>query len=176
MVHNCKLRLRLCALREACTAPKLTLAASLVVWFALSAIAAPFVDEGAHRLLDAAPKPPPHLSGKFLEAVRGLLAGAAHLVTQHVAHQRISQSPMETRGVVATRDGPEELTLYITCQSRCGLPRTRSPRKAEAGGTLQTTNQADSLRVYEGAMRLSFVERLTRPIQVLLGNTQPGGN
>src|ERR1035437_10412812 len=41
MVHNCKLRLRLCALREACPALKLTLAASLVVWFALSAIAAP---------------------------------------------------------------------------------------------------------------------------------------
>ena len=45
------------------------------------------------------------------------LAGAAHLVSHFVSHQRISQSPMETRGVVATRDGPEELTLYITCQS-----------------------------------------------------------
>lgn len=84
MVHNCKLRLRLCALREACPAPNLTLAASLVVWFALSAIAAPFVDEGAHRLLDAAPKPPPHLSGKFLEAVRGLLAGAAQEAVTHL--------------------------------------------------------------------------------------------
>ncbi len=45
------------------------------------------------------------------------LNGAAHLITQKVIHQRISQSPMETRGVVATREGPEELTLYITCQS-----------------------------------------------------------
>lgn len=42
---------------------------------------------------------------------------AAHLITHKVIHQRISQSPMETRGVVATRDGPEELLLYITCQS-----------------------------------------------------------
>jgi carbon-monoxide dehydrogenase large subunit len=49
-------------------------------------------------------------------------------------HQRISQSPMETRGIVAVRDGSEELTLYITCQSphvvarwtslALGLPQT----------------------------------------------------
>ena len=45
------------------------------------------------------------------------LNGAAHLVTHKVVHQRIVQSPMETRGVVASRDGAEELTLYITCQS-----------------------------------------------------------
>ena len=52
--------------------------------------------------------------GDELEA---LLKGAAHVITQKVVHQRISQSPMETRGVVAVRDGTEELTLYITCQS-----------------------------------------------------------
>ncbi len=45
------------------------------------------------------------------------LKSAAHLVSHRVVHQRISQSPMETRGVVATRDGDAELTLYITCQS-----------------------------------------------------------
>lgn len=45
------------------------------------------------------------------------LAAAPHRLRHTVWHQRISQSPMETRGVVATRDGPEELTLYITCQS-----------------------------------------------------------
>ena len=49
-------------------------------------------------------------------------------------HQRISQSPMETRGIVVTREGSEELTLYITCQSphlvarwtslALGLPQT----------------------------------------------------
>jgi carbon-monoxide dehydrogenase large subunit len=63
-----------------------------------------------------------------------LLQGAAHVITHKVTHQRISQSPMETRGVVASRDGPEELTLYITCQSphmiarwvslALGLPQT----------------------------------------------------
>lgn len=51
------------------------------------------------------------------EDLQEQLQGAAHLITHTVKHQRISQSPMETRGVVATRDGPEELTLYITCQS-----------------------------------------------------------
>ena len=51
------------------------------------------------------------------EELDALLNGAPHLVTQKVMHQRISQSPIETRGVVAVRDGTEELTLYITCQS-----------------------------------------------------------
>jgi aerobic carbon-monoxide dehydrogenase large subunit len=63
-----------------------------------------------------------------------LLNGAPHLITHKVTHQRISQSPMETRGVVVSRDGAEELTLYITCQSphlvarwtslALGLPQT----------------------------------------------------
>ncbi len=62
------------------------------------------------------------------------LNGAAHLVMHKVVHQRISQAPMECRGVVATRDGNEELTLWITCQSphmiarwvslSLGLPQT----------------------------------------------------
>lgn len=51
------------------------------------------------------------------EDLAAALASAPHRLRHTVWHQRISQSPMETRGVVATRDGPEELTLYITCQS-----------------------------------------------------------
>jgi len=49
-------------------------------------------------------------------------------------HQRISQSPMETRGVVISCEGAQEITLYITCQSphmvarwvslALGLPQT----------------------------------------------------
>jgi aerobic carbon-monoxide dehydrogenase large subunit len=68
------------------------------------------------------------------EELAALIENAPHVVTHTVTHQRISQSPMETRGVVATRDGPEELTLYITCQSphmvarwvslALGLPQT----------------------------------------------------
>ena len=51
------------------------------------------------------------------EALAAKLAGAAHTVTHHVVHQRISQSPMECRGIVAQANGNEELRLYITCQS-----------------------------------------------------------
>jgi aerobic carbon-monoxide dehydrogenase large subunit len=45
-----------------------------------------------------------------------MLANAPHLLTRTIKHQRISQSPMETRGVVATKQG-DELLVYITCQS-----------------------------------------------------------
>ena len=68
------------------------------------------------------------------EDLDALLKNAPILITHRVVHQRISQSPMETRGVVAIRDGAEELTLYITCQSphvvarwtslALGLPQT----------------------------------------------------
>jgi aerobic carbon-monoxide dehydrogenase large subunit len=68
------------------------------------------------------------------EELNALLKGAPHLITHKVVHQRISQSPMETRGIVVTRDGTEELTLYVTCQSphlvarwtslALGLPQT----------------------------------------------------
>ena len=57
------------------------------------------------------------------EPLAALLDGAAHRVTQKVIHQRISQSPMENRAVLATREGPEELTLYITCQSPHNIAR-----------------------------------------------------
>ncbi|MGO9933321.1 MAG: xanthine dehydrogenase family protein molybdopterin-binding subunit [Steroidobacteraceae bacterium] len=46
-----------------------------------------------------------------------MLKSAPHLITHKVTHQRIAQSPLETRGIVVVRDGPEELTLYIACQS-----------------------------------------------------------
>jgi carbon-monoxide dehydrogenase large subunit len=68
------------------------------------------------------------------EGLDAQLKRAPYLITHKVVHQRISQSPMETRGVVAIRDGSEELTLYITCQSphlvarwtslALGLPQT----------------------------------------------------
>jgi carbon-monoxide dehydrogenase large subunit len=51
------------------------------------------------------------------EELDAVLKAAPHLITQKVVHSRISQSPMETRGVVVTREGPNEITLYITCQS-----------------------------------------------------------
>jgi len=51
------------------------------------------------------------------EDLEAILQSAPCLVTHRVTHQRIAQSPMETRGVIVTREGAEELTLYITCQS-----------------------------------------------------------
>ncbi len=44
------------------------------------------------------------------------LAAAPYLITRTVRHQRVSQSPMETRGIVVTRQG-DELLVYVTCQS-----------------------------------------------------------
>ena len=51
------------------------------------------------------------------DALAAVLDGAPHQVTHTLTHQRIVHSPMETRGVVAIPDGPEELTIYIACQS-----------------------------------------------------------
>jgi aerobic carbon-monoxide dehydrogenase large subunit len=85
-------------------------------------------------------------------ALAAALDGAAHKVTHKVVHQRISQSPMETRGIVATRDGKEELTLYITCQSphmiarwvsqALGFPQTAIHVVAkDVGGSFGLKNQ-----------------------------------
>jgi carbon-monoxide dehydrogenase large subunit len=57
------------------------------------------------------------------EDLEALLAGAPHLVTRAITHQRISQSPMETRGVVASLQGQDELVLHITCQSPTAVAR-----------------------------------------------------
>ncbi|RZJ98097.1 MAG: xanthine dehydrogenase family protein molybdopterin-binding subunit [Novosphingobium sp.] len=51
------------------------------------------------------------------EDIEEELAKGAHLVTHTVLHQRIAQSPMETRGVVSDPHGEDELVVYITCQS-----------------------------------------------------------
>jgi carbon-monoxide dehydrogenase large subunit len=51
------------------------------------------------------------------EDLQELLAKAPHSVSCSFTHQRISQAPMETRGVVVTKQGDDELLLYITCQS-----------------------------------------------------------
>lgn len=46
-----------------------------------------------------------------------IIAGAAHVVTGTLRHQRIAQSTMETRGVVSNPTGMGELTIHIGCQS-----------------------------------------------------------
>lgn len=57
------------------------------------------------------------------DELAALLDGAAFRIRQKVDHQRISQAPMENRAIVATREGPEELKLYITCQSPHNIAR-----------------------------------------------------
>ncbi len=49
--------------------------------------------------------------------LRAALDGAPHRITRSIVHQRIAQSPMETRGCVATCDGAEEMSIWIGCQS-----------------------------------------------------------
>ncbi|MFC4312537.1 xanthine dehydrogenase family protein molybdopterin-binding subunit [Steroidobacter flavus] len=50
------------------------------------------------------------------EDLEATLASAPYLLTRTVRHQRIAQSPMETRGVVANKQG-DELLVHISCQS-----------------------------------------------------------
>jgi len=51
------------------------------------------------------------------EDLQAAIDGAAHVVTRKITHQRIAQSPMETRGCVATCEGAEEMNIWISCQS-----------------------------------------------------------
>jgi carbon-monoxide dehydrogenase large subunit len=51
------------------------------------------------------------------EEIEKLLASAPHVITTTIKHQRIAQSPLETRGVVVAQQGRGELTIYLSCQS-----------------------------------------------------------
>jgi carbon-monoxide dehydrogenase large subunit len=46
-----------------------------------------------------------------------IFARAAHVVTGTVRHQRIAQSPMETRGIIMSMQGDNELVIYLSCAS-----------------------------------------------------------
>ena len=49
--------------------------------------------------------------------LEALFKTAPHVVSGTIKHQRICQNPMETRGVAASPNGAEELTVYLSCQS-----------------------------------------------------------
>jgi aerobic carbon-monoxide dehydrogenase large subunit len=66
--------------------------------------------------------------------VEQLLASAPHLITTQIKHQRIAQSPIETRGVVVAKQGATELTIYLSCQS----PQMAARYVATAFGLPQT--------------------------------------
>jgi carbon-monoxide dehydrogenase large subunit len=51
------------------------------------------------------------------EELQAALDNAPVKVTRTIHHQRIAQSPMETRGCVATTDGADEMTIWTSCQS-----------------------------------------------------------
>ncbi|HKY90524.1 MAG TPA: xanthine dehydrogenase family protein molybdopterin-binding subunit [Nevskiaceae bacterium] len=51
------------------------------------------------------------------EDIEAQLAAAPHRVETSVKHQRISQSPMETRGIVVDKHGEGELTIHLATQS-----------------------------------------------------------
>jgi hypothetical protein len=66
--------------------------------------AAPYADEGAYRLLEGAPQPLPHLSPKFMEAVRGLLAAAAREAAGRLeAFDRVGAGQAEAERVASIR-------------------------------------------------------------------------
>jgi aerobic carbon-monoxide dehydrogenase large subunit len=46
-----------------------------------------------------------------------IFASAPHVVTGSITHQRICHAPMEPRGIVVSRHGAGELTVYAACQS-----------------------------------------------------------
>jgi carbon-monoxide dehydrogenase large subunit len=84
--------------------------------------------------------------------LEAIFKSAAHVVEGTVRHQRICQSPMETRGVVASPNGAEELTVYISTQSphiaarylsiAFGLPETNIRVVAkDVGGGFGLKNQ-----------------------------------
>jgi len=51
------------------------------------------------------------------EELQAILDNAPVKVSRTIWHQRIAQSPMETRGCVATCEGAEEMNIWIGCQS-----------------------------------------------------------
>lgn len=78
-------------------------------------------------MADAAVAPPIHpdaddniaaeIGDEIEDGLRAGLDAAPHRIAHRVTHARVSQSPMETRGVLAFPEGPEELTLHIACSS-----------------------------------------------------------
>src|ERR1035437_2074528 len=86
--------------------------------------AAPYADEGAHRLLDAAPNPPPHLSEKYLDAVRGLLAGAAQEAVTHLKpFDRVGTGQAKAERIASARRIRDEKGHLLTAGAP--PPKTR---------------------------------------------------
>jgi hypothetical protein len=91
--------------------------------------AAPYADEGAHRLLDAAPAPLAHLSPKFLDAVRVRLAGAAQEAAAHLEpFDRVGTSQAKAERIASTRRLRDENGKILTRYSN----GAKDPKMAQA--------------------------------------------
>lgn len=51
------------------------------------------------------------------DTIDAVFADAAHVVTGTIVHQRQAHASMETRGILATRNGPDNVLIHIACQS-----------------------------------------------------------
>ncbi len=90
---------------------------------------APYADEGAHRLLAAAPSPLPHLSPKFLDSLRDRLNEAVEQAAQQLTpFDQIGTAEVKVERVAATRRlrGPDG--KIIVRYSTSG----KDPKMAEA--------------------------------------------
>lgn len=80
--------------------------------------AAPYADEGAHRLLDAAPQPPAHLSSNYLTGLRVHLAKAAEDAVKRLeVFDQIGTGEAKVDRVASTRrllDGNGKLLLRFS--------------------------------------------------------------
>jgi hypothetical protein len=65
-----------------------------------------------------------------------------------------------------TEFAPAKSAIWRTDSLTLPLRAAKDQVTAQSRAWLENTNQSDSLRVYEGAMRLSYVARLSRPILV----------
>jgi hypothetical protein len=66
----------------------------------------------------------------------------------------------------ATKFTPATRLIWRTDRVTLPLRDEQATVVAESRGWLENAKQRDGLRVYEGAMRLAFVERLERPVEV----------
>jgi len=75
-----------------------------------------------------------HQTGIPDPTIDEVFAAAAHVVEHHISHQRQAHAPMEARGVVASRQGAQDLLVYLSCQS----PHLSSLYISKAFGLAQT--------------------------------------
>ena len=91
--------------------------------------AAPYADEGAHRLLAAAPQPPPHLSHEFLDSLRQQLAAAARAAADRLEpFNRVGTGQARVERVASARRLKDENGQPITRYSN----GAKSPQMAQA--------------------------------------------